>query len=299
MDHFRLTVAKLRLAPNITKHVLVSDVAKTFDVLGWFLPSTIVVKILLQRLWELKIDWDYLVPPEIHDAWAQRRSELPLLAKKHIPRCYYKKESLITSVELHGFCDASERAYGVVVYLRMTDTNGEVQTSLVTSKTKVAPTKHLTIPRLELCGAYLLAQLLHHVQQVFELPVSLVYAWTDSTIVLSWLNRIGCENVEPIGAPDLAKFRLVDMFTACTVRNVKQCIIKSFTNVTSPLRIVVATVAFGMGLDCSNIRRIIHWGPPNDIESYIQEIGRAGRDGKEATATSYYNGNDLNLTVLM
>ncbi len=112
-------------------------------------------------------------------------------------------------------------------------------------------------------------------------------------IYLFLKNRIGCENVEPIGAPDLAKFRLVDMFTACTVPNVKECIIKSFTNLTSPLRIVVATVAFGMGLDCSNIRRIIHWGPPNDIESYIQETGRAGRDGKEATATLYYNGNDF------
>lgn len=52
---------------------------------------------------------------------------------------------------------------------------------------KGGPIKRLTILRLELCGAYLLAQLLHHVQHVFELPLSSVYAWTDSTIVLSWL----------------------------------------------------------------------------------------------------------------
>ena len=164
-----------------------SDVAKTFDVLGWFSPSTIKVKILLQRLWELKVDWDDPVPTVIHDAWAQWRSELPLLADKHIPRCYFNKESNVTSVELHGFCDASEQAYGAVIYLRMTDSAGDVQISLVTSKTKVAPIKRLTIPRLELCGAHLLAQSLHHVQQVFELPLSSVYAWTDSTIVLNWL----------------------------------------------------------------------------------------------------------------
>ncbi len=89
------------------------------------------------------------VPPEIHDTLAQWQSELPLLAKKHITRW---KESLIKTVELHGFCDASERACGAIVYLRMTDTNGEVQTSLLTSKTKVAPIKRLTIPRVELCG---------------------------------------------------------------------------------------------------------------------------------------------------
>ena len=106
---------------------------------------------------------------------------------KHIPRCYIDKKSRITSMHLHGFSDASERAYGAVIYLRMTDSSNDVQTSLVTSKTKVAPIKRLTIPRLELCGAYLLAQLLHHVRQVFQLPLSSIYAWTDSTIVLNWL----------------------------------------------------------------------------------------------------------------
>ena len=69
----------------------------------------------------------------------------------------------------------------------MTDSDGNIQVSLVVSKTKVAPIKRLTIPRLELCGAQLLAKLLHHVQRVFELPLSSVFAWTDSTIVLNWL----------------------------------------------------------------------------------------------------------------
>ena len=90
-------------------------------------------------------------------------------------------------MQLHGFSDASEEAYSGVVYLRMVDSLQCVYTSLVMSKTKVAPIKRLTIPRLELCGARLLAQLLHHVQEVFHLPVDNIYAWTDSMIVLSWL----------------------------------------------------------------------------------------------------------------
>ena len=73
------------------------------------------------------------------------------------------------------------------VYLRVTDSNGSVQVVLVMSKTKVAPIKRLTIPRLELCSAHLLADLLYHIKQVFDIPLDQVYAWTNSIIVLSWL----------------------------------------------------------------------------------------------------------------
>ena len=93
------------------------------------------------------------MPSVIYNASTWWRSELPLLADKHILRCYFKKESYITLLELHRFCDASELAYGAVVYLRMTDTNGDVQISLVTFKTKGAPIEHLTIPLFILCAA--------------------------------------------------------------------------------------------------------------------------------------------------
>ena len=187
-DHFRITVAKPPRLDNLTKRGLTSDIAKTFDILGWFSPSTIIVKILLQRLWELKIGWDNPIPDEIRDAWVKWRTELPQLANKHIPRCYFLKNSSNTEIQLHGFSDASERAYGAVVYLRTTDTTGVTHISLVISKTKVAPIKRLTIPRLELCGAHLLSQLLHHICRVLQQPLNAVYAWTDSTIVLNWLD---------------------------------------------------------------------------------------------------------------
>ena len=176
LDYFRLTVADLPPLENVTKCLLVSDIAKTFDVLGWFAPTLIKAKILLQRLWEQKVDWDDPVPQTIREAWLQWRCELSLLANKPIPRCYFPKTVQVTSFQLHGFSDASELAYAGVVYLRMVDSDENVHISLVTSKTNVAPIKRLTIPRLELCGAQLLARLLFHVKEALRIQIALSFS---------------------------------------------------------------------------------------------------------------------------
>ena len=107
-------------------------------------------------------------------------------------------------------------------------------------------------------------------------------------------NRLGEGLTEPVAAHnDLAQFRLVDMFTACTKKNVKDAILQGFCDPCGILRVVVATVAFGLGLDCPNVRKIIHWGPPSDVEEYLQETGRAGRDGESSTAILYYRNADF------
>ena len=101
------------------------------------------------------------------------------------------------------------------------------------------------------------------------------------------------EMMEPIGYPDICRFRLLDMYSACTTEDVKKWILESFIRRDGRIRIIIATVAFGMGLDCPNVRKIIHWSPPSDIESYIQESGRAGRDGNVARSIVYYSKRDL------
>ena len=73
------------------------------------------------------------------------------------------------------------------------------------------------------------------------------------------------------------------MYMRCTDPEVKEKIVPAFTR-ESNLRIVMATVAFGMGINCTDVRQVIHYGPPSDLESYIQETGRAGRDGSPALA---------------
>ena len=122
-------------------------------------------------------------------------------------------------------------------------------------------------------------------------PRTIIYCHTYDTcsmIYLFFRSMLGPYMTDPCGAMDLARFRMVDMFTACTTPTVKESIINNFSNPNSKLRIVVATIAFGMGMDCPNVRQVIHWGPSGDIEQYMQETGRTGRDGLPATAVLYY-----------
>lgn len=170
-----------------TKRSLISDIARVFDVLGWYSPAVIKVKILFQKFWEQGIGWDDPAPFDIYHTWQRWRNELPKLINQPIPRCYYPKEVNIVSIQLHGFSDSSEEAYAGVVYLRMVDEIGNVHISLIMSKTKVSPIKRQTIPRLELCSALLLARLLHHLKRVFDMSIDDVHAWTNSSVVLSWL----------------------------------------------------------------------------------------------------------------
>lgn len=186
-DCFRLTVSQFPVHDTLTKRTLVSDIARTYDVLGWFAPSVILVKVLLQQVWEARIGWDEAVPPAIAESWQRWRQELPMLSNKLIPRCYYPKNVASFSVQLHGFSDASEVAYAAVAYLRVVDLYNRVSVSLIMSKTKVAPIKRLSIPRLELCSSHLLTNLLHRIRGVLNIPLSSVFAWTYSTVVLQWL----------------------------------------------------------------------------------------------------------------
>ena len=70
----------------------------------------------------------------------------------------------------------------------MVDSLNHIHVSLVMSKTRVSPIKRISIPCLELCGAQVLARLLSHVKGTLQLPMSHIFAWTDSTIVLNWLS---------------------------------------------------------------------------------------------------------------
>ncbi|GFT35707.1 uncharacterized protein TNCV_1697011 [Trichonephila clavipes] len=92
-------------------------------------------------------------------------------------------------IEIHGFADASERCYGAAVYCKSKNLKSETLVQLITSKSRVAPIKSLTIPRLELCAAVLLAKLVKRVVAALQLETAEVYLWSDSMIVLAWLRK--------------------------------------------------------------------------------------------------------------
>jgi len=131
------------------------------------------------------VDWDTPLDNRQSQLWDDFKGDLPRLAEIRVPR-HLPVGPLAISVELHGFADASERAFAAVVYLLTTTGDKEKQVSLVAAKTKVAPIKQVTLPRLELCAATLLVRLVGYVRPMIaeEAPVHL---WTDFTVALSWM----------------------------------------------------------------------------------------------------------------
>lgn len=186
-DEFVYTIQLNESVLPVTKRKVISDISRLFDPLGWLAPTIITAKVFIQRIWMTGIEWDEELPATLLAEWLEFRKDLFNLNKFRIPRWInFNKESKL--LELHGFSDASNVAYAAVVFTRIIDSDGKVHTNLFTSKTKVAPIKQISIPRLELSGAVLLAKLLQEVARVLGVPKQNLYAWTDSSVVLAWLS---------------------------------------------------------------------------------------------------------------
>ncbi|XP_011858081.1 PREDICTED: uncharacterized protein LOC105555666 [Vollenhovia emeryi] len=185
-DTFHFTnVVEYRPPSRLTKRNILSRIALIFDPLGLLGPTIVIGKLVMQELWMLRVDWDESISMELGTKWQNYEKQLKCLNNLAIPRKIVVDRAGL--IELHGFADASQRAYGACVYLRSSMNNDEFTVRLIASKSRVAPVKGLSIPRLELCGALLLAQLVTKLRESLNLQIDTTYYWTDSSIVIHWL----------------------------------------------------------------------------------------------------------------
>lgn len=119
-DEFQFNILQNKMRRQLTKCVLLSDLNRVFDPLGFLTPVLVTRKIFLQQLWQLKADLDAILSKEIQEKWATYYNELKeLLAISRGVICSENK-----LFEVHGFCDASQQAYGICVYIRSVGQNG-------------------------------------------------------------------------------------------------------------------------------------------------------------------------------
>ena len=151
-----------------TKRIVLSSLATVFDPLGLISPIAVQAKVLFQDLCTIKIDRDDSVPEEKGEEWNEWINSLDEMRSISIARCVFSQnEGNISRYELHGFGDASQKAYSAVIYL-VYETKEGAYTKLLCAKTRVAPLKSLSIPRLELMSARILAVLMCNVVEAIS-----------------------------------------------------------------------------------------------------------------------------------
>ncbi|XP_055846939.1 uncharacterized protein LOC129912630 [Episyrphus balteatus] len=172
---------------TITKRIIASEGARIYDPNGYLAPVTMRAKLFIQKLWTVGANWDEKVNDDISEAWKVYRASISTLTEVKIPR--WVGISPDNELQLHTFCDASNIAYGAVVYVRVKQPDGTIVVNVLTSKNKLAPKQTKTIPRLELCAAAMGAVLTKKVAKILQVQNENLHYWSDSEIVLYWLRK--------------------------------------------------------------------------------------------------------------
>ncbi|XP_043661619.1 uncharacterized protein LOC122625598 [Drosophila teissieri] len=192
-DDFRFNVEYHRVPSSVlsgdrvpTKREYLSLVMSTFDPLGFLCCLMVTAKLLLREIWRQKIQWDEPLPEELSKAFAIWRKEMDAVGQFRCPRHYFGRGA-VRAVELHVFVGASQAAFAAVAYWRVTYEDDDVQVSFVSAKTKCAPMRTMTIPRLELQAAVLGTRLMNTVKEEHSVVITDLVLWTDSKAVLRWI----------------------------------------------------------------------------------------------------------------
>ena len=173
-----------------TKRDIPHCIASLYDPTGLVNPVLVPLKHFFQKLCIKKLEWDTTLSEEFLNEWLELWHPFQDAMSVHIPRayCFFLQSDPIIDIQLHGFCDASLEAHRACVYLRYTKLSGEVSCVLISSRSRIAPIKPRTIPKLELMGALLLVELIDCVKKEFHsCKISSLTAWIDSTVAYYWM----------------------------------------------------------------------------------------------------------------
>ena len=134
-----------------TRRNILSLVCSVYDPLGLVAPLILPAKILLQDMFREKAEWDDELSGTHLHTWNQWLQDFHKLCAIEVPRCLKPANfGDTTNTQIHHFADASEKGYGVAAYIRSTNTDGQVHCMLLFGRSRVAPLKKVTMPRMEL-----------------------------------------------------------------------------------------------------------------------------------------------------
>lgn len=181
VDHFVMSGER-----RPTKREVLSIIMSTFDPLGYLSHYTVGGKLLLREIWRRDCRWDEPIPDDLNNSWSRWRIQMKNIANFRVPRFYFPSGKP-TCLQLHIFVDASEEAFAAVAYWRYVSLDGDIRISFVASKTKCAPLKRISIPRLELQAAVLGTRLMQNILSEHALVPEKFILWGDSKTVLKWI----------------------------------------------------------------------------------------------------------------
>lgn len=174
---------------DVTKRNILKITSSVFDPLGLISPILLTGKLIFQDVTRLQLAWDDHVPPDIQHKWTAWLEDLQKIGALKFIRCLKPISFNDSAMQLHHFSDASQRAFGCCSYLRCVNSHGQISVMLVMSKSRLAPLKCMTIPRLELQAAVLAAQIDGMLRSQLELDLLESVFWVDSEIVLKYIKN--------------------------------------------------------------------------------------------------------------
>ncbi|KAJ0174495.1 hypothetical protein K1T71_009603 [Dendrolimus kikuchii] len=217
---------------EFTKRSILSIIARIFDPLGWIAPIVFSAKVLLQEIWYLGLSWDEPIPKNLAKKWHTLAANFADLQEIKLPRLILPEDP--TEIHLVGFCDGSSKGYGCCVYLCVV-TSESTKSSLIIGKSKVAPLKPVTVNRLELSAAVLLARVLRYIHNLLspKIKIGSIIAFSDSSTVLSWIHT----------SPHLLKMYVANRFSSALSSRLL-CLLSRYLTPLSPFSLFDSFVSF-------------------------------------------------------